>query len=89
MIAMLTETVADLSGQTDVSVARLQAIEKQVERASELDDIRTLRASLGDSLQALREAAAEQRSSSAATVERLRSQIAMARKSMPDDPKSR
>src|SRR6266498_613458 len=32
MVAMLTDTVADLSGQTDASVARLQTIEKQVER---------------------------------------------------------
>jgi GGDEF domain-containing protein len=87
MIAMLTDTLADISGQTDASVARLQAIEKQVERASELDDIRALRASLGESLQALREAAAHQRSHSAATVERLRGQIAMARKSTADDPK--
>ena len=80
--------MADISGQTDASVARLQAIEKQVERASELDDIRALRASLGESLQALREAAAQQRSHSAATVERLRGQIAMARKSTPDDPEA-
>ena len=86
MIAMLTDTLADISGQTDASVARLQAIEKQVERASELDDIRALRASLGESLQALREAAAQQRSDSAATVERLQGQIAMARKPTPSEP---
>jgi GGDEF domain-containing protein len=86
MIAMLTDTLADISGQIDASVARLQAIGKQVEKASELDDIRALRASLGESLQALREAAAQQRSNSTATVERLRGQIAMARKSTPDGP---
>jgi GGDEF domain-containing protein len=87
MIAMLTETVADLSGQTDVSVARLQAIEKQVELASELNDIRTLKTQLGDSLHALREAAAQQRSSSAATVARLRGQIAKSRQPTSDHPK--
>jgi hypothetical protein len=87
MIAMLTDTLADITGQTDASVARLQAIEKQVERASELDDIRALRASLGESLQALREAVARQRSHSTATVERLQGQIAMARKSTPDETK--
>ncbi len=87
MIAMLTSTLADISGQADASVARLQAIEKQVERASEIDDIRKLRASLGESLQALREAAAQEKINSAATVERLRSQIATARKSAPDEPK--
>lgn len=86
MVAMLTDTVADLSGQTDTSVARLQAIEKQVERASALDDIRALRANLEDSLRALRETAAQQRSSSVATVKRLQGQIEMARKRAPDDP---
>jgi GGDEF domain-containing protein len=86
MIAMLTGTVAELCGQTEASVARLQAIEKQVERASELDDIRVLRARLGDSLQALREAAAQQRSSSAATAERLQGQIAMTQRRTPEDP---
>lgn len=78
MVAMLTETVADLSGQTDASVAGLQAIERQMERASELDDIRALKTTLGASLLALREAAARQRNSSAATVDRLRAQIATA-----------
>jgi GGDEF domain-containing protein len=80
MVAMLTDTVADLSGQTDVSVTRLQTIEKQIERASELDDIRALRANLEESLLALREAAAQERSSSVATVERLRGQIALAQR---------
>jgi hypothetical protein len=78
MIAMLTDTVAELSGQTDASVARLQTIEKQVERASEIDDMRTLRANLATSLQSLRDAAAQQRSSTVATVARLQSQIALA-----------
>ena len=85
MIAMLTETVAELSGQTDASVARLQAIEMQVERASGLDDIRTLRASLGDTLHALREAAAQQRNSSTATAERLQNEIVMARNQVQTD----
>jgi GGDEF domain-containing protein len=87
MIAMLADTVAELSGQTDASVARLQAIEKQVQRASELDDMRALRANLADSLLALRDAAAQQRSISAATVERLQSQIAAAQSQTPEDPK--
>jgi GGDEF domain-containing protein len=78
MHAMLTDTIAELSGRADTSVARLQVIEKQVEQASELNDIRTLRANLGVSLRALRAAAADQRSSSAATVARLQDQIATA-----------
>jgi GGDEF domain-containing protein len=88
IVAMLTDTVAQLAGQTDSSVARLQAIEKQVERASGLDDIRALRASLGESLQALREAAAHHRDSSASTVARLQGQIDMARKLPPGQSRS-
>ena len=87
MIAMLADTVAELSGHTDASVAGLQMIEKQIERASELDDIRALRANLQESLLALRDAAAQQRSSSVATVARLQGQIAMARSRIPEDPK--
>jgi GGDEF domain-containing protein len=88
MIAMLTDTVAELSGQTDASVARLQTIEKQVERASEIDDMRTLRANLATSLQSLRDAAAQQRSSAVATVARLQSQIALAQSRIPEDLKA-
>jgi GGDEF domain-containing protein len=58
----------------------LQAIEKQVQRASELDDIRALRTDLGTCLLALREAVAHQRNSSIATVERLQGHITMTRK---------
>jgi GGDEF domain-containing protein len=88
MVAMLTATVADLAGQTDVSVGRLHTIEKQMERAQELDDIRALKANLGESLNALREAAAQQRSTSVATMEQLRNQIAMARMQVAENPKA-
>ncbi len=75
MISMLTDTLADVSGQADASVARLHAIEHQIEVASGLEDMRTLSASLESCLAALREAAAEQRRGSASTVQRLREQI--------------
>ncbi len=80
MVAMLTDTVAAISGQTDASVARLQTIEQQIERASGLDDLRALRASLEDCLSAVREAVAHQRSGSAATTEGIRERIDAARK---------
>jgi GGDEF domain-containing protein len=86
MIAMLADTVAELSGQADTSVARLQAIEKQVESASLVDDMRTLRSNLADSLRALRDAAAAQKSSSMATVARLEGQVKIARSRIPEDP---
>jgi GGDEF domain-containing protein len=86
MVAMLTATVADLSGQTDASVARLQTIERQIEHVSGLDDIRALRANLESCLLAVREAAAQQRSGSAATVRRLQEQIDTVQKRAAPNP---
>ena len=80
MVAMLTEALADVSGQSEASVARLQAIELQIERARELDDMRAVRASLENCLLAMREAAAQQRTGSSATVRRLQGQIDAAQK---------
>ena len=86
MVAMLTDTLADISGQTDISVARLQAIEQQIEQASELDDMRALSAGLQSCLAALREASAQQRKGSATTLQRLREQIDAAQKARAPNP---
>lgn len=75
MVAMLTETLADISGQTNASIARLQDIEQQIERASGLDDMKALSASLERCLAAVREAAAQQKLGSARTAKRLQDQI--------------
>lgn len=86
MLAMLTETVAELAGQSDAAVARLQTIEKELGRASELDDIRALKANLEESLRAVRDAAAQHRNVSVTTMERLRAQLALARTRAADVP---
>jgi len=57
MLSMLTDTLADILGRSDASVARLHAIEQQIERASELDDMRALSSSLQSCLMALRKRA--------------------------------
>jgi len=75
MVAMLTRTVADIAGQSDESVARLRAVERQIERASSLDDMRELKGSLQVCLAAVREAAVQQRNGSQTTVERLRDHV--------------
>jgi GGDEF domain-containing protein len=75
MVAMLTQTLSDVAGQSDASVARLQAIEQQIEHASGLEDVRALRASLENCLGAVREAATQQRKGSTATLDRLREKI--------------
>jgi GGDEF domain-containing protein len=85
MLAMLTQTLADISGQTDGSVTRLQAIEQQIVRASGLDDIRALSSSLESCLAAVREAAVQQKKSSMATVGRLRDHIEVTENRMVQD----
>ena len=86
MVAMLTDTLADISGQTDNSIARLQLIEQQIERASGLEDMRMLSASLESCLSAVREAAAQQKKGSAATVKRLQENINVAQTRIDSRP---
>lgn len=75
MLAMLTETVAAISAGSERTVARLQSIEKQLERASMIEDIRSLRTRLSECLVALREEARKQREETARTIAELRSEI--------------
>ena len=78
MVSMLTETLADISGQADASTARLKSIEQQIEQATGLDDIRALRASLKTCLVDVREAAAQQKKDYTSTVDRLKDNINVA-----------
>ncbi|MCS7314288.1 MAG: hypothetical protein RMI94_01800 [Bryobacterales bacterium] len=75
MLAMLTETVAAISAGSDRTVARLQTIEKQLERASVIEDIRSLKAKLSECLLTLREEARKQREETARTIAELRNEI--------------
>lgn len=75
MVAMLTQTLAEVSGHSDASVARLHEIEQQIERASGLDNIRALRESLATCLSSVKEAVVQQRKATESTVERLRDHI--------------
>jgi GGDEF domain-containing protein len=85
MVAMLTDTLADISGQTDASVVRLQAIEKDLESASGLSDIQAVRTNLEGCLRAVREAAAQQRCSSGTTAQRLQDELGKAQKRTSPD----
>ena len=87
MVLMLTDTLADISGQSDVSVARLQSIEKNLEMASGLNDIRAVRSSLEDCLRSVRDAASQQRSSATATIQRLRDHVETVQQRASFDPR--
>jgi hypothetical protein len=75
MVGMLTATIAEISGHADAAVGRLQALERKIEGASNLDDIRKLRAGLAACLAEVKEAALHQRNTTLATIEHLREQI--------------
>jgi GGDEF domain-containing protein len=61
MIEMLTQALVALAEAGGQSVQNLQSIRNQVEGARQLDDIRVLRARLGDSLKSLSDEARKQR----------------------------
>jgi diguanylate cyclase (GGDEF)-like protein len=61
MIEMLSQTLVSLAQAGGQSVQTLQAIRNQVENARQLDDIRILRARLGDTLKAISDEAKRQR----------------------------
>src|SRR5581483_913005 len=55
MVAMLTDTISATSHASDLSVGRLQDIEKKLERASVIEDVRVLRMQLNECLESIRE----------------------------------
>jgi len=70
MIEMLSQTLVSLADAGGQSVETLQAIRNQVESARQLDDIRILRARLGDSLKAISDEARRQRDRNAEMVQK-------------------
>ncbi|HLK47716.1 MAG TPA: diguanylate cyclase [Bryobacteraceae bacterium] len=81
IVAMLTGTIAEISAQSDASVANLQSIERQIQQASSLNDIRDLKKNLASCLAAVREASVQQQTATQATVERLHDHVRMSRPS--------
>jgi GGDEF domain-containing protein len=61
MIEMLSQTLVALAQAGGQSIETLQAIRNQVENARQLDDIRLLRARLGDTLKSISDEAKRQR----------------------------
>ena len=79
MISMLTETVAALSVQSTASVTRLQQIERKIEQASMVEDLRSLKANLAECLDAVREASVHQQKQTAETIQLFERQIQTAK----------
>ena len=71
IVTMLTDTVATVSSASNRTVARLQDISKQIERASVIENLQMLRVQLGDCLSTVREEVVRQRSDASTIVEQL------------------
>src|SRR6266404_983944 len=75
MMGMLAEAVATISKGSEDTVTRLQTIEKQIERTAVIEDIRLLKAKLGDCLGALRQESRLQQEGTAKTIRSVRKEI--------------
>jgi len=71
MVSMFTETVTSLSARGERSVANLKTIEQQIEHATVIEDIRTLRLRLGECLGTIREEIHHQEALSAELLDRV------------------
>jgi GGDEF domain-containing protein len=71
MVSMFTETVSSLTASGERSVVNLKSIEQQIERATIIEDIRTLRLRLGQCLGTIREEIRHQESLSAELLDRV------------------
>jgi hypothetical protein len=70
MFEMLTQTVADLGGQSEASVQRLVSSGFRIEKSAGVEDLRKLKDHLAECLTAIKEAAAHQRKEPQAPMER-------------------
>jgi diguanylate cyclase (GGDEF)-like protein len=71
MVRMLTAAVGAISTAGDENVRQLRDIEQQVESASQIEDMRLVKAKLGECLSQIRREAERQRTETGRTVEQL------------------
>lgn len=75
IVGMLTETVATLSTGSEATVSRLHSLQKQLEHAAKVDDLRAVRSQLSQCLDGLQQEKARQRDDAAKVVADLRSSL--------------
>jgi len=71
MVGMLTQAMAQISAVSEMSVTQLQELQKQIEHATQLEDIRTLKTRLGECLVSIRDESARHREESTRVVAEL------------------
>jgi hypothetical protein len=75
IVAMIAETAVKLGGENTRSAQRLQEIGNRFERAGALDDLRALKAHLGDCLTSFREETRRQKAESDTAINSLQQEI--------------
>ena len=75
MLVMMTETVAFLSSSNQTSVTQLSLIEKKLQRASTLDDVRQLRGQMAECLTVVRSESSRLQAESRARLESLQAEV--------------
>jgi len=88
MVKMLTSTVSAITASGDANVRQLQEIERQVEAANEIEDVRQIKTRLSECLEAIRREAQRQRAETARTANDLMRGLASAQDSSADDSSS-
>ncbi len=83
MVKMLTSTVGAIAASGDENVRRLRDIEKQVEFASLIEDVRLIKTRLGACLDEIRREAERQRDETGRTVEQLSQGLGGTQKAPP------
>jgi GGDEF domain-containing protein len=79
MVSMLTQTLITVGASGDSSVAKLQDIEKSIERARMLEDIQLLKLRLGECLETVREEAMRQKTEGQSALENLKKELETSR----------
>ena len=80
---MLTQAIVNLAVEGSTNVSRLQALERQLELTSGLEDVRSLKQKLSECLMGIREEKLRQKSVSEATVQGLSGGLRLARSETP------
>lgn len=84
MITMLSQTLLRIGSVNERAATRLQEIESKLEKASEIDDVRTLRIRLGECLENIRDSRSQHQADAQAVMEGVRSQMSDQGMPLPD-----
>jgi diguanylate cyclase (GGDEF)-like protein len=89
MLTMFADTVAVLSAGNKTAVVNLQNIERQLQGASMIEDIRTIRARLSQCLATVQEESLRQKQENARTILQMRQQLEKSKEAMKEATRTR